>query len=456
MAKTRTTYICQGCGAASPRWMGKCPDCGAWNSYAEELLPAKKSKTSRSAETSTVRPVRLSDIPPDREMRIPTTCSEFDRVLGGGIVPGGVTLVGGAPGMGKSTLMLQICGTLAGKGKKILYISGEESAAQIRMRADRLGVSHDGFLLLCETDLEAMTAAIRHEKPDIAVLDSIQTVFSGEFESLPGNIGQVRYSGHILTGLAKETHMPLFLIGHVTKEGTLAGPRVLEHLVDCLLLFEGDDRHFYRLLRSVKNRFGSTQEIGIFEMTDRGMREIPNPSEHLISNRDQSASGSCITVSLEGTRALLVEVQALVTPTSYGVPQRTATGFDHRRLSMLIAVLEKRLGLRFGNQDVFVNTAGGLRLNEPGVDLAVALAMVSSLNDRVLPSDAAFVGEIGLSGEVRGVTRMAQRVSEAARLGFRTLILPENGLKGIAAPESVRIHGVRSIRNVMPILDRMK
>lgn len=456
MPKQKVTYVCQACGYSSPGWMGKCPECNSWNSLIEELVPASKNKTTANRRVeSDNKALSLSAISIQETSRTSTGFKEFDRVLGGGMVPGAVMLLGGSPGMGKSTLMMQVCGALVRNGKKILYISGEESATQIKMRADRLGVSHDNFLLLCETDVDRIISSIQTVKADIVVVDSIQTVFSSRFETLPGNIGQVRYCGYVLTTLAKEEQIPLFLIGHVTKEGTLAGPRVLEHLVDCLLLFEGDRQQLFRLLRSAKNRFGSTYEIGIFEMTDKGMREIENPSMHLTANRKHAASGSCITVSLEGSRPILLEVQALVSQTNYGVPQRTATGFDHRRLSMLIAVLEKRVGYLFGNQDVFVNTAGGLKLNEPGCDLGMAMALTSSLQDQALPSDLAVFGEIGLSGEIRAVSHMEQRIGEAIRLGFHTLILPETGLKGIQKTKICKFVAVNRIQEAVDVLSKM-
>jgi DNA repair protein RadA/Sms len=449
MAKNRITYICQTCGYASPRWMGKCPDCGAWNTMVEEIILAKDVKKRSTSAMQIMKPVGLDEIPVDKEGRISSGYNELDRVLGGGLVKGGVVLIGGPPGIGKSTLLLQVSGMLASRGVNVLYISGEESLSQIKMRADRLAISAPGLKLLSESSLETITGVIEETQPGFVVMDSIQTVFSSDFESLPGHIGQVRYCGHTLTALAKHKQIPMFLVGQVTKDGSLAGPRVLEHLVDCLLLFEGDDQHVYRLLRTAKNRFGSTNEVGIFEMGSQGVIEVKNPSGHLIGNQSQTASGACIAVSLEGTRPLLVEIQALVTPSSYGTPQRNATGFDARRLAMLLAVLEKRLGLHFGSQDVFINAAGGLRLIDPGVDLAVALAIVSSLKDQMMPPKTAVFGEIGLSGEVRGVTQSAQRVSEVSRLGFDSVILPADTAKGIKHPDRLNLISASTVRNAV-------
>ena len=441
-------YICQSCGYESLRWMGKCPECESWNCFIEERVEPKREKRAGSEAVGN-RPVPITSVSAVHEERLKTGIQEFDRVLGGGIVLGSAVLVGGAPGIGKSTLLLQVGATLAEQGKKILYASGEESLGQIKMRADRLSIRSENFHLLSETNVESIASLLQEDKIAMAVVDSIQTVYTPDLESLPGNVSQVRYCGHALTKVAKEKHVPLFLIGHVTKEGSIAGPRVLEHLVDGLLLMEGDEQHLYRLLRAVKNRFGSTNEVGIFEMTDRGVLEIKNPSETLISQRRDDMSGTVVTVSLEGTRPLLVEIQALVTPTSYGVPQRTTTGIEHRRLAILLAVLEKRLGLKLGTQDVFVNVAGGLRLTEPGVDLAVAAAMVSSQKEKPIAGKIAVVGEVGLTGEVRGVAQMEKRVSETERLGFQQLVLPETNLRGIRRKTRIELVGVETVGEVV-------
>jgi DNA repair protein RadA/Sms len=428
--------------------MGKCPECGEWNRFIEEIIQKETKKPSYTTKTLK-RSVPITEVTKNDGTRLKTDIVEFDRVMGGGIVLGSVVLVGGTPGIGKSTLLLQIASRLAEKGKNILYVSGEESLSQIKMRAERLSIRSKNVYLISETNVDAIAAIFREEKPALAIVDSIQTVYSQAMESLPGNVSQVRFCGQTLTSTAKEEQIPLLLVGHVTKEGALAGPKVLEHIVDCLLLFDGDGQHFYRLLRTVKNRFGSTNEVGIFEMTNAGIVEVNNPSEHLISQRQEESSGTVVTVSLEGTRPLLVEVQALVTSTSYGVPQRTATGLPHKRLSILLAVLEKRLGLKFGTQDVFINIAGGLQLTEPGVDLAVMVAMVSSLKEHPIASKVAVIGEVGLTGEVRGISQIEKRISEAERLGFCKLIIPEINLKGIRNKTEVELIGVNTVRETV-------
>ena len=453
MKKVHSKYVCQSCGYESPRWLGKCPECGSWNSFVEEQIEPRKAKSSSTVRI-TNRPLPITKIPQAEEKRLKTGIEEFDRVLGGGIVLGSVILVGGSPGIGKSTLLLQVGSELAIQGKKVLYISGEESLSQIKMRADRLSISSENFVLLSETNVESIITILREEKPDMAVIDSIQTVYTPELESLPGNVSQVRFCGYAVTAAVKEEGIPLFLVGHVTKEGSIAGPRVLEHLVDGLLLLEGDEQHLYRLLRAVKNRFGSTNEVGLFEMTDKGVIEVKNPSEYLLSQRQDKTSGTVVTVSMEGTRPILVEVQALVAHTNYGVPQRTATGIDYRRLSILLAVLEKRIGLKFGTQDVFVNAAGGLRLTEPGVDLAVAVAMVSSLRERPVDERTAVVGEVGLAGEVRGIAHIGKRISEAERLGFSRIVLPRVNLKGLHKKTGIELIGVETVREAVANLIR--
>lgn len=424
MAKKHTIYVCQSCGHEFYRWMGKCPDCGDWNTFQEEIVDHAK-KVSNKTTQSSQKPVQISEIDTRPQYRLKTGLRELDRILGGGIVNGSVILIGGAPGMGKSTLLLQTLGALASMKKKVLYVSGEESLQQIKLRADRLEICEENFYLATENNVTSIASILETQKPDLAVIDSIQTVYSEDMESIPGNISQVRYCGQYLTLTAKKLSIPVFFVGHVTKEGNLAGPRVLEHLVDCLLILEGDGQHQYRILRTIKNRFGSTNEFGLFEMTGQGMLEVENPSAYLISQKRDDASGTVVTITLEGTRPLLIEVQSLVTSTSYGMPQRTTTGFDHRRLTMLIAVLEKKIGLRFGNQDVFVNIAGGMRIQDPAADLAVAAALVSSLRNQPVPSDIAIVGEVGLTGEVRGISQIDKRVSEAARLGFKHLFVPK-------------------------------
>ncbi|MFC1568610.1 DNA repair protein RadA [bacterium] len=448
MAKTRTVYICQSCGHETYRWMGKCPDCDGWNTFTEEIVESSKKASKKTLKTGN-KPQQITQIDSQPESRMQTDIQELDRVLGGGIVGGSVILIGGAPGMGKSTLLLQACGALALKGKNILYISGEESLQQIKLRADRIHIGSDHFWLAAENDITMIVKILEEQRPDLAVIDSIQTVYFEDMESVPGNISQVRYCGHRLTSIAKQLGLPMFFVGHVTKEGSLAGPRVLEHLVDCLLFLEGDGQHQYRILRTIKNRFGSTNEVGLFEMTGQGISEVENPSAYLISQKQENTSGTVVTITLEGTRPLLIEVQALVTSTSFGIPQRTTTGFDHRRLTMMIAVLEKKIGLRFGNQDVFVNVAGGIRLQEPAVDLAIIAALVSSLREQPIPSDMAIVGEVGLTGEVRGVTQIEKRISEASRLGFKKLFVPQSGLSKYKSDKDVQITGVQTVEQML-------
>jgi len=451
MAKEKSQYVCQSCGHVTTRWFGRCPECGAWNTLIEEVLPTSKSGP-KEKKAFPSRPIPITEIPSVQEIRMPTTISELDRVLGGGLVPGAVFLVGGLPGMGKSTLLLQTGARLAENGKRVFYISGEESLIQIKMRAERLGARAHTLFLLSETDVDVVAETLRTEKPDLAIVDSVQTVFSEVLEGLPGNVSQVRYVGQILTKVAKETGIPLFLVGQVTKDGTIAGPRVLEHLVDGLLFLEGDEQHLYRVLRGVKNRFGSTNEVGLFEMTDQGMKEISNPSEFLLSSHQEGAPGTAITVTMEGTRPLLVEVQGLVAPTGYGIPQRACTGIDPRRVSMLLAVLERRLGLRFGTQDVFVNAAGGLHLFEPSADLAIASAVVSSFKDKPISSRTVLIGEIGLTGEVRGVAHLEQRIQEALRLRFDRIVVPRSGIKTVKFSEKTMLTGVDTVREAMEVL----
>ncbi|MBN1780713.1 DNA repair protein RadA [bacterium] len=448
MSKQKTVFICQSCGYETYRWMGKCPECDSWNSFAEEILHTAAKKTGNRKQI-VEPPAELGQIESQPLQRVQTQISEFDRVLGGGIVPGSAVLIGGAPGMGKSTLLLQVCGQLTLQSKKVLYISGEESIQQIKLRADRLSIHAESFFLVSENNIETIIAVIDHASPDLVVLDSIQTVFSDEMESVPGNISQVRYCGHRMTAFAKQRNMPMIMVGHVTKEGNLAGPRVLEHLVDCLLLIEGDGLHQYRILRTIKNRFGSTNEVGLFEMTAKGIVEVENPSAHLLSEKRDNVSGAVVTVTLEGARPLMIEVQALVTITNYGTPQRTATGLDYRRLAMILAVLEKKAGLRFGNQDVFVNVAGGIRLQEPASDLAIAMALYSSLSEKAVPDDLSVIGEVGLTGEVRSVSQIENRIHEAARLGFKRIIVPHRGIKSIETGSRIRITGVQSLEQAI-------
>ena len=428
MAKSHTRYVCQACAYESPRWIGKCPNCSGWNTFVEEIVPTKSHSAKPSSRIISTPAVSIDDVALAPEHRVPTLIPEFDRVLGGGIVPGSVVLIGGDPGIGKSTLMMQVASML--EKQIVLYITGEESVNQIKMRAERLDRKPSkNFLVLSETNLDVIQAVIEKTEPDLVVVDSIQTMFHPDLESAPGTVSQVREATGMFTRFAKAREIPVFLVGHVTKEGVIAGPRVVEHIVDTVLQFEGDRQYAYRILRATKNRFGSTNEIGIFEMFEGGLREVKNPSEVFLAERKEGSSGSTVVASMEGTRPLLVEVQALVAPTSYGVPQRSSTGFDARRLQMLLAVLEKRSGLHIGQFDVFVNVAGGIRIDEPAVDLGMAISIVSSLRDIPVDPGAVVVGEVGLGGEIRTVRQIEKRVSEARKLGFKRFVLPRNNAR---------------------------
>lgn len=445
MAKSRTRYVCQSCGHESARWVGRCPGCEAWNTLVEEIVVTGPG--ARAAQGRPGRSVRLADVESGSEPRFPTGIEEFDRVLGGGIVPGSVVLVAGDPGIGKSTLMTEVAALLAPQG--VLYVCGEESPAQVRLRADRLEVDGSDVRLLAETDVDTILASAEELDPAVAVIDSIQTLYRPDLPSAPGSVAQVRECAALLMRRAKSSGMATFVVGHVTKDGTIAGPRVLEHMVDTVVHLEGDRHHAYRVLRAVKNRFGSTNEIGVFEMQSSGLKPVANPSEIFLSERNTGASGSAVICAVEGTRPVLAEIQALVTPTSYPSPQRTADGFDTRRLQLLLAVLEKREGIRLAAQDVFVNVAGGLRLTEPAVDLGIAMAVVSSLRDRALPADTVVVGEVGLSGEVRSVPQLATRLKEAAKLGFRSAVVPAYGLHAGIAPQSLELVPVSRLREAI-------
>lgn len=443
MAKLLTRYVCQACGYVSPRWTGKCPNCNEWNTFVEEApAPAKVARKSGGV-ASKLHPVALKDVDGVEDVRFRTGLAEFDRVLGGGMVGGSVVLLGGDPGIGKSTLMMQVALHL--RDKVVLYITGEESLKQIKLRADRLGAKSNSVLLLPETNLELIEDVIERGSPDIVVVDSIQTMFRPDLESAPGSVGQVREATALLTRLAKSKSIPMVLIGHVTKEGVIAGPRVIEHMVDTVMQFEGERHYSYRILRATKNRFGSTNEIGIFEMHDDGMHEVKNPSEVFLSERSYGASGATIVATLEGSRPILIEVQALVSATSYGLPQRTATGFDLRRLQMLLAVLEKRVGLSLGSQDVFVNVAGGIRIDEPAADLGIATSIVSSLRDIPVDSQSVAIGEVGLGGEIRTISHSERRMQEAAKLGFKRIVVPKNNLKNLRNADGISVVGVETI-----------
>jgi DNA repair protein RadA/Sms len=453
MSKVKTKYVCQNCGYSSPRWAGKCPECGNWNTFTEEIIVTDKRKLSKSSSLkSGYADMKLiSEVKNVNENRMRTNIEELDRVLGGGVVSGSVILIGGDPGIGKSTLMLQISEKL--KGKKILYVSGEESAIQIKMRCERLNYALDNFYVLSETDLEIISAVIENERPDLVVIDSIQTVYRPEIESSPGTISQLRESTSLLIKIAKSSGIPIFIVGHITKEGSIAGPKVLEHMVDVVLQFEGERTHFYRILRGIKNRFGSTNEIGIFEMTDMGLREVLNPSEVFLSQRNYGASGCVISSAMEGTRPILIEVQALVTSTSYGIPQRTSMGFDYKRLNILIAVLEKKLGLFLNKYDIFLNIAGGVKIDEPAIDLAAAMCIYSSFKDIPVDSETVLLGEVGLAGEIRTIANIEKRINEASKLGFKRIIVPKNNLKNVNFSKyKIKVIGVEKIKDAMEIL----
>ena len=448
MAKIQTKYVCQSCGYVSPRWVGKCPNCSEWNTFVEEATSPLKLSKKPAGAASNIEPIPMDQLEGEDVPRVKTNIDEFDRVLGGGLVPGSLILLGGDPGIGKSTLMMQIALKL--KGQVVLYISGEESVRQIKLRAERLQAEEkSSILLLAETNLDLILDVIERGIPDLIIVDSIQTMYRPGLESAPGSVSQVRESTALLLRLAKTQGVPIFLIGHVTKEGVIAGPRVIEHMVDTVLQFEGEAHYAYRILRALKNRYGSTNEIGIFEMHDNGLREVKNPSEAFLSERRYGTSGSTVVSSIEGSRPILIEVQALVTPTSYGMPQRNTTGFDYRRLSLLLAVLEKRVGLRLGSQDVFVNIAGGVKIDEPAVDLGIATSITSSLRDIPVDSSSVAVGEIGLGGEIRTIGQVQKRVQEAAKLGFKRIIIPHNNLKGVKGQDGIEIIGVHTINEAM-------
>jgi DNA repair protein RadA/Sms len=449
MAKVKSSHFCQSCGFQSPKWLGRCPSCGEWNTFVEELIEKEEKGSWKSSSTKiSAKPKSLKEIQYSEEQRIITKDQELNRVLGGGIVPGSLILIGGEPGIGKSTLMLQIALQL--KNQKVLYVSGEESEQQIRMRAERMPDLSDQCYILTETGTQNIFKQIELLEPNILVIDSIQTLHSSFIESAAGSISQVRECTAELLKYAKESGTPVFLIGHITKEGMIAGPKVLEHMVDTVLQFEGDRHLTYRILRTTKNRFGSTSELGIYEMSGNGLREVSNPSEILLSQREEKLSGVAIGATMEGNRPLLIEIQSLVSPATYGTPQRTATGFDAKRMSMLLAVLEKRGGLRFGAQDVFLNIAGGIKVEDPALDLAVCISLVSSFEEHIIPENCCFSGEIGLGGEIRAVNRIEQRISEAEKLGFQHIFISKYNAKGIDSKKfSIRIHSAAKLDEVI-------
>lgn len=442
--KEKKRFVCQQCGAVLPKWMGKCPECNSWNSVVEEMIVSSAGSTHRTYK----QPVSLNDIVYSEEERILTSIGELDRVLGGGIVPGSLILVGGDPGIGKSTLMLQICGDLS-KNRKVLYISGEESEKQIKLRADRLGIKNGTMYIMAENNMETIEAVISETKPDIAIIDSIQTVYFPQISSGPGSVSQIREATVKCLRLAKETGSAIFIVGHVTKEGSLAGPKLLEHMVDCVLYFEGERYYSYRLLRAVKNRFGSTNEIGIFEMRDKGLAEVDSPSKYLLSGKPSGTPGSAVVCILEGTRPLLVEVQALVSKSGFTLPRRQTSGIDYNRAVLLTAVLEKKLGFVLAQQDIFVNVAGGIKINEPGADLAIVLAIASSFKNRPVAENTVIIGEVGLAGEVRAVNHMEKRIKEAAKLGFSRAIIPSENAAEISNIVEIKIDGVKNIREAV-------
>ena len=448
MAKTKkTVFFCQNCGFESTKWLGQCPECKEWNTFTEEVitpLSQKKEKELKNIETHT-----LSEITVDAKQRQSTGMEEFDRVLGSGIVSGSLILVGGDPGIGKSTLLLQTCRNLSQTDTRLLYISGEESLQQIKIRADRMGDFTNNLAFLCETNLSIIDSVIRRTKPDVVIIDSIQTMYNEEVASAPGSVSQVRESTSVLMQLAKGLDITIFVVGHVNKEGVVAGPRVLEHMVDTVLYFEGDRHASYRILRSVKNRFGSTDEIGVFEMVTEGLREVKNPSEFMLEGRSADGSGSVVACAMEGTRPLLLETQALVTRSNFGMPRRTSAGVDYNRVNLLMAVLEKRLGYRLGDFDAYVNIAGGIRLNEPAVDLAICMALVSSFKDITIDRETVLFGEVGLGGEVRAVSMADQRIREAKKLGFKRVIMPISNARNIKEVHDFEVIGVSTVKEAV-------
>lgn len=443
-------FFCQECGYESSKWVGQCPACKAWNTMVEEIVDKKSSVTHR--QITEVQVAKLNDVQSSSEKRMDTHIEELNRVLGGGIVPGSLVLVGGDPGIGKSTLLLQTCKSLSDQKIAVLYISGEESLQQIKMRADRIGIFSDEMTLLCETNLDLIQGVIEERKPQVVVIDSIQTMFRENVNSAPGSVSQVREATSVLMRLAKEQGIAIFVVGHVTKEGTVAGPRVLEHMVDTVLYFEGDRYASYRILRAVKNRFGSTNEIGVFEMCQSGLREVPNPSEYMLDGKPKNASGSIVVCTMEGTRPLLVEIQALVCHSAFGMPRRTAAGVDYNRVNLLMAVLEKNVGVRLADQDAYINIAGGMKVSEPATDLGLVLAIISSFRNRPIAEDMICFGEVGLSGEVRSVNMVEQRIAEAHKLGFKQCILPKVCMKNIQKPDGMLLKGVENVREALEIL----
>ncbi len=452
-SKKSTVFFCQNCGFESAKWMGQCPGCREWNTFVEEQVStAALKKNGTQGSTARQKPAVLSEITMEKEDRISTGMQELDRVLGGGVVAGSLTLVGGDPGIGKSTLLLQVCRNFSDAGAKVLYISGEESLKQIKMRAERIGSFNDNLLLLCETNLSLIEDTIRSRKPQIVIIDSIQTMYSEDVSAAPGSVSQVRESTALFLQLAKGLGVSIFIVGHVTKEGTVAGPRVLEHMVDTVLYFEGDRYASYRILRSVKNRFGSTNEIGVFEMREEGLTEVRNPSEYMLSGRPKDACGCVVACTVEGSRPLMVEMQALVCHSNFGIPRRQATGVDFNRVNLLMAVLEKRLGLQMSGCDAYVNLAGGIRIQEPAVDLGMVMAIVSSFKNRPVDESTVVFGEVGLSGEVRAVSLAEQRLQEAVKLGFTTCVMPKANADMLKNTKSIKVIGVSNVQEAIELI----
>ena len=452
-SKKSTVFFCQNCGFESAKWMGQCPGCREWNTFVEEQVStAALKKNGTQGSTARQKPAVLSEITMEKEDRISTGMQELDRVLGGGVVAGSLTLVGGDPGIGNSTLLLQVCRNFSDAGAKVLYISGEESLKQIKMRAERIGSFNDNLLLLCETNLSLIEDTIRSRKPQIVIIDSIQTMYSEDVSAAPGSVSQVRESTALFLQLAKGLGVSIFIVGHVTKEGTVAGPRVLEHMVDTVLYFEGDRYASYRILRSVKNRFGSTNEIGVFEMREEGLTEVRNPSEYMLNGRPKDACGCVVACTVEGTRPLMVEMQALVCHSNFGIPRRQATGVDFNRVTLLMAVLEKRLGLQMSGCDAYVNLAGGIRIQEPAVDLGMVMAIVSSFKNRPVDESTVVFGEVGLSGEVRAVSLAEQRLQEAVKLGFTTCVMPRANADMLKNTKSIKVIGVSNVQEAIELI----
>lgn len=448
MGKTKTVFYCTSCGNETPRWQGRCPSCGAWNTIEEHIEKPAGVKAKSAPVGQSKQPQRLSDVASDEEVRFSTGMRELDRVLGGGAVAGSLVLVSGAPGIGKSTLLLQICNSLCA-GRRVLYVSGEESERQLKLRAERLGVNPEELFILSETRLSDLLEAASETKPDILIVDSIQTLYNEENDSSPGSVSQVKDCTMSMMQLSKSSGITVFVVGHINKDGNIAGPKVLEHMVDCVLYFEGDPNSSYRLLRAAKNRFGSTNEIGVFEMRDAGLVEVPNPSQMLLEGRPEGASGTCVACVMEGTRPVLAEVQALVAKTTMNVPRRVSDGFDFNRAVLMLAVMEKRAGMKLSLFDAYINVIGGLRLDEPGADLPIVLALASSYRDQSVADDLVAIGEVGMTGEIRSVSHMNQRLGEIARLGFKKCIIPRGGSEKLDIPSDLTVYRVRNIREAI-------